>query len=159
VSAGSTWALLVDVRARIAAYDPTAYVSPIMGQVAPSDTRDKLVEIIEVSTAEIDNTTHYRDFIRASRTVHLQAFRAIGAQTTPAGLAAAEQSAGEWFDGLRDALINYTGDSWAIERKIRFLDEPVAMGRDGAFLVYRLRFTTQVPISVGTHPVPPPPPP
>lgn len=153
---GATWELLVDLRARIQAYDAAAYVSPIMGQVAPSDTRHKQVEIIEVATAEIDNTTHYRDLIRALRTVHLQAFYAIGAADSTAALAAAEQAAGQWFDGLRNAIINYKGDQWATERKIRFLDEPVAMGRDGAWLLYRLRFTTQVPISVGTTTVPPP---
>ena len=153
---GATWELLADIRARIAAYDATAYVSPIIGQTAPSDTRHKLIEIVEVSTTELDNTTHYRDFIRAVRLVHLQAFYAIGEAPTLAALATVEANAGAWFDGLRDAMINYKGDQWASERKIRFLDEPVAMGRDGAWLLYRLRFTTQVPISVGTSPVPPP---
>jgi len=154
---GATWALLADLRARITAYDAAAFVPRPIGQAAPADRQHKLVEIIEVDTAFGDDTTAMRRKLNVERTVLIQAFYQIG--TTDADLNAAEQAAGTWFDGLRDSLITYTaltGDGWATERKIRFVGEPVAMGRDGGYLFFQLQIATTIPISVGTTPTPPP---
>jgi len=152
-----TWALLADLRARIAAYDAEAFVPRPLGQAAPAQRAHKLVEILEVGpTTRTHDTYADRTAISAERTVFLQAFYGIG--TSDAQLDAAEEAAGRWFDGLREALCNYTGDGWSIPRYIRFVDEPVALGRDGGYLFTQLRIATTVPISVGTAPVPPPPP-
>jgi hypothetical protein len=152
-----TWELVADIRARILAYDSAAFCPRPLGQAAASERRHKLVEILEVGpTSRIGRDTYAdRSAIAVERSVFLQAFWAIG--TTSAQLDAAEAEAGAWFDGLRAALVNYSGDQWSTVRHIRFVDEPVALGRDGGYLFSQLRIAAQIPISVGTAPVPPPP--
>lgn len=150
-----TWALVADIRARILAYDAAAFVPRPLGQAEPSARRHKLVEIVEVGpTSRLHNTYSDRTAISVERGVFLQAFYSIGSDD--AALDAAEEEAGRWFDGLREALVNYAGDAWATTRHIRFVDEPVALGRAGGYMFYQLRLSSEIPISVGTVAVPPP---
>lgn len=151
---GSTWELVKELRARIEAYDADAFVPRPLGQAAASDRRHKLVEIVEVGpTQPLHEVYSNRTAISVSRGIFLQAFWGIG--STDAQLDAAEKDAGEWFDGLRHALVNYVGDQWSTTRHIQFVDEPVALGRSGSYMFYQLRLSAEIPISVGTTPVPP----
>lgn len=154
-----THALLSDIRARIVAYDAAAHCPRPLGTAAVADRRHKLVEIVEVGpTTRVGRDTYAdRTAIAVERTVLLQAWYGIG--TTEAQHDAAEAEAGAWFDGLREALINYVGDQWSTERHIRFIDEPVTLGREGGYMFTQLRISASLPISVGLLPVPPPPPP
>lgn len=148
-AAGATWELVKELRARIVAYDADAFVPRPLGQAAVSERRHKLVEIVEVGpTSPLGDVFSDRTAILVSRGVYLQAFWGIGA--TDAQLDAAEEDAGTWFDGLREALVNYAGDAWSTSRHIRFVDEPVALGRSGSYMFYQLRLSAEIPISVGT---------
>lgn len=153
--ASPTWALVADLRARILAYDAAAFVPRPLGQAAPDDRQHKLVEIVEVGpTSRLHNTYSDRTAISVERGIFLQAFFSI--PPTTAGLDGCEEEAGRWFDGLREALVNYAGDQWSTTRHIRFVEEPVALGRAGGYMFYQLRLSTEVPISVGTVAVPSP---